>query len=111
MACGENSGKSTFLDNPLDKAVEKRYNMRVALREGDGPQRHFEKTFLKKVKKGIDKGKVLWYNIQAVREKGQRAIIENWTTKEIVQSIAKCEIQISSIELYILNKVKEAKKE
>ena len=51
--------------------------MRVALREGDGPQRHFEKTFLKKVKKGIDKGKVLWYNIQAVREKGQRAIIEN----------------------------------
>jgi hypothetical protein len=33
-------------------------------------QNESQKTFLKKSKKGIDKGKELWYNSQAVRESG-----------------------------------------
>ena len=57
------------------------------------------KKFLKNFKKGIDKGKEMWYNSQAVRESGSEMVIENWTTKREVQSINKqseCEVKISS---------------
>ena len=54
-------------------------------RDGD-PSRILKKTFLKKsqknFKKGIDKGKMMWYNSQAVRKSGKRTVIENWTTRE-----------------------------
>ena len=42
------------------------------------------KFFLKKVKKGVDKGREVWYNNKAVAEKAvAESVIENWTTKGI----------------------------
>ena len=38
------------------------------LRKSGIPQTKALKNFLKKFKKGIDKGKAVWYNRQAVRE-------------------------------------------
>ena len=51
---------------------------------------------------------MLWYNTKAVAKDGNRSLkIEQ---QEIsTKQNCKCEILISSIELYILNKVKEAK--
>ena len=40
------------------------------------------KIFLKKVKKGIDKGRRMWYDIQAVPRSGVVTDLENWTTKD-----------------------------
>ena len=64
-------------------------------------------SFSKNFQKGIDNGKVLWYTNKAVAKKRQQTVIENWTTRDKYK--AKKQVQISSIELYILNKVKEAK--
>ena len=50
----------------------------------------------------------MWYNSQAVRKEGSE-----WSLKIEQQEIStkQKQVQISSNELYILNKVKEAKKE
>ena len=48
--------------------------MRVAFERGR-PKPHseaFEKNFFKKIKKGIDKRGVMWYNSQAVLERAAR---------------------------------------
>ena len=51
----------------------------------------------KSLKKVLTNPKGIWYNMQAAQKKGKReTVIENWTTKREVQSISKCEIQISS---------------
>ena len=73
------------------------------------PQKLFKKN-QKTLKKGIDKRKEMWYNSQAVREEaGSETVIENWTTREKYKALRSAKILDLVKELYILNKVKEAK--
>ena len=53
-------------------------------------RKNLEKN-LKKFKKGIDKGKRLWYNTKAVaRKRDSGMVIENWTTRDKYKAKAKC---------------------
>ena len=68
------------------------------------------KKIQKKFEKGIDKGGEMWYNSQAVRKKGSE-----WSLKIEQQEISTKHCKVRNTrsrqrELYILNKVKEAKK-
>ena len=65
-----------------------------------------EKT-LKNFQKGIDNGKTLWYTIEAVAKKDSERSLK--IEQQEISTKQKKQVQISSIELYILNKVKEAK--
>ena len=69
-----------------------------------------EKTF----KKGIDKGKVVWYNSQAVRPKGKTESTRSLKIEQQERSTKHIKNSASARsrrKSYILNKVKEAKKE
>ncbi len=68
------------------------------------------KFFQKTLKKGIDKRKEMWYNSQAVRE--SVAAERSLKIEQQERSTKHCEVRkILDLvkELYILNKVKEAK--
>ena len=65
--------------------------------------------FWKKFKKGIDKGKEMWYNTKAAVKKGSERSLKIEQQEISTKQKAKCKSRPN--ELYILNKVKEAKKE
>ena len=64
-------------------------------------------SFSKNFQKGIDNGKALWYTNKAVAKKGSERSLK--IEQQEISTKQKKQVQISSIELYILNKVKEAK--
>ena len=61
----------------------------------------------KKSKKGIDNKKVLWYTNKAVAEKGSKRSLKIEQQEISTKQKSKCKSLLK--ELYILNKVKEAK--
>ena len=69
------------------------------------------KKFLKNFRKSIDKARVMWYNTKAAAKKGSKWSLKIEQQEISTKQIVSAKILISSIELYILNKVKEAKKE
>ena len=53
----------------------------------------------------------MWYNTKAAAKKGSKWSLKIEQQEISTKQIVSAKILISSIELYILNKVKEAKKE
>ena len=74
---------------------------------GTKNERKKVKKNLKNFQKGIDKRKSLWYTIKAVAKKGSKRSLK--IEQQEISTKQKKQVQISSKELYILNKVKEAK--
>ena len=103
----------------LDNQTKKGYNMQ-AVREGvDGEIPRVKKSVkkwkkLKKLlKKVLTKGKRcgIIVKLSARKGNGERTVIENWTTREKYKAYKNSASARSRRKSYILNKVKEAKKE
>ena len=68
----------------------------------------------RKLKKVLDKAKEMWYNRQAVppkREGRSERSLKIEQQERLYKALRSAKYEISSKELYILNKVREAKKE
>ena len=66
------------------------------------------KKLEKKFKKGIDKAEAVWYNTKAVAKRGSERSLK--IEQQEISTKQKASANLVK-ELYILNKVKEAKKE
>ena len=62
---------------------------------------------MEKLKKGIDKGEEMWYNTKAAVKKGSERSLK--IEQQEISTKQKASANLVLKELYILNKVKEAK--